>query len=130
MVSARGRRQQVEYARSIRAGRVIDVLARLVSDRGAPRYLRSDNGPEFVSSAILRWTTAEGIETAHIVETDARDDGGQTPSSQSGIPLVDYPVLSLSSAVVSTMRWNSARRSRCFWARCRTTRLLSSSFLM
>jgi putative transposase len=42
------------------------VLARLVSDRGAPRYLRSDNGPEFVSSAILRWTTAEGIETAHI----------------------------------------------------------------
>jgi Integrase core domain len=48
------------------AGRVIDVLARLVSDRGAPRYLRSDNGPEFVSSAILRWTTAEGIETAHI----------------------------------------------------------------
>ena|SRR5665213_88636 len=33
---------------------------------GVDRYLRSDNGPEFVSSAILRWTTAEGIETAHI----------------------------------------------------------------
>jgi len=56
----------IDVAGSIRAGRVIDVLARLVSDRGAPRYLRSDNGPEFVSSAILRWTTAEGIETAHI----------------------------------------------------------------
>jgi putative transposase len=56
----------IDVAGSIRAGRVIDVLARLVSARGAPRYLRSDNGPEFVSSAILRWTTAEGIETAHI----------------------------------------------------------------
>jgi putative transposase len=41
-------------------------LSRLVSARGAPRYLRSDNGPEFVSGAILRWTIAEGIETTHI----------------------------------------------------------------
>jgi putative transposase len=56
----------IDVAGSIRSGRVIDVLSRLVSDRGAPRYLRSDNGPEFVSSAILRWTMAEGIETAHI----------------------------------------------------------------
>jgi hypothetical protein len=41
-----------------------------------------------------------------------------------------HPALNLSRAVVSTMRWNSARRSRCFWARCRTTRLFSSNFLM
>ena len=33
----------------IRSGRVIEVLSRLVSARGAPRFLRSDNGPEFVS---------------------------------------------------------------------------------
>jgi putative transposase len=45
---------------------VIEVLAKLVSRRGAPRYLRSDNGPEFISTAVLRWVTAEGIETAHI----------------------------------------------------------------
>ena len=31
----------------IRSGRVIEVLSRLVSARGAPRFLRSDNGPEF-----------------------------------------------------------------------------------
>ena len=36
--------------RSIRSPRVIEVLSQLVSERGAPRYLRSDNGPEFVSS--------------------------------------------------------------------------------
>jgi putative transposase len=42
------------------------VLAKLVSTRGAPRYLRSDNGPEFISTAVLRWVTEEGFETAHI----------------------------------------------------------------
>lgn len=56
----------IDVAGSIRSGRVIDVLARLVSVRGAPRYLRSDNGPEFVSAAILRWVLSAGIETAHI----------------------------------------------------------------
>jgi hypothetical protein len=28
---------------------------RLVSTRGAPMFLRSDNGPEFVSKALLSW---------------------------------------------------------------------------
>ena len=56
----------IDVAGSIRSGRVIEVLAKLVSTRGAPRYLRSDNGPEFVSTAVLRWVTEEGIETAHI----------------------------------------------------------------
>ncbi len=53
-------------ARSIRSRRVIDVLARLVSLHGAPRYMRSDNGPEFVSHAILRWMEEAGVETALI----------------------------------------------------------------
>ena len=43
-----------------------ESLAWLVSSHGAPRYIRSDNGPEFVSKAILSWLTDEGIETAHI----------------------------------------------------------------
>jgi putative transposase len=50
----------------IRSARVIEVLSRLVSERGAPAFLRSDNGPEFVSRALLRWVTAQGIETALI----------------------------------------------------------------
>lgn len=57
----------IDVAGSIRSGRVIEVLARLVSVRGAPRFLRSDNGPEFVSTAILAWLTESGIHTAHIV---------------------------------------------------------------
>jgi hypothetical protein len=39
--------------RPVRSGRVIEVLSRLVSERGAPRYLRSDNGPEFVARTLL-----------------------------------------------------------------------------
>ena len=48
----------------IRSARVVDVLARLVSVHGAPRYLRCDNGPELISNAILKWTIDQGIETA------------------------------------------------------------------
>jgi putative transposase len=56
----------IDVAGSIRSRRVIEVLSQLISTHGAPRHLRSDNGPEFVSRAILEWLAAEGIETAHI----------------------------------------------------------------
>jgi len=56
----------IEVAGSIRSSHVIDVLARLVSTHGAPRHLRSDNGPEFVSRAILKWLGASDIDTALI----------------------------------------------------------------
>jgi putative transposase len=56
----------IDVAGSIRSARVIEVLSRLISERGAPRYLRSDNGPEFVSHAILEWLGHEKVETALI----------------------------------------------------------------
>ena len=56
----------IDVAGSIRSGRVIEVLSQLVSVRGAPKYLRSDNGPEFVSKAVLQWLLQAGIETAPI----------------------------------------------------------------
>lgn len=56
----------IDVAGSIRSTRVIEVLARLAGVHGAPRYLRSDNGPEFVSRAILRWLGSANIDTALI----------------------------------------------------------------
>jgi putative transposase len=56
----------IDVAGSIRSGRVIEVLSRLVSERGAPTVLRSDNGPEFVSKAVLKWSLNSGLETALI----------------------------------------------------------------
>lgn len=45
---------------------MIEVLTKLISARGAPHYLRSDSGPEFVSTALLSWFVDQGIETALI----------------------------------------------------------------
>ena len=56
----------IDVAGSLRSGRVIEVLSKLVSVRGAPTYLRSDNGPEFVSRAVLHWLQQAEIETAAI----------------------------------------------------------------
>ncbi len=56
----------IDVAGSIRSGRVIDVLARLVSVHGVPRHLRSDNGPEFIATAVLRWLQAAEIDSAFI----------------------------------------------------------------
>jgi putative transposase len=54
----------IDVAGSIRSGRVIEVLSRLVSIHGSPKHLRSDNGPEFVSRAVLKWLTQANIDTA------------------------------------------------------------------
>lgn len=56
----------IDVAGSIRSGRVIDVLAQLISVHGTPKVLRSDNGPEFVSRALLRWAAAEQLDIALI----------------------------------------------------------------
>jgi putative transposase len=56
----------IDVAGSIRSKCVIEVLARLIAAHGAPCYRRSENGPEFVSQAILEWLTGERIETALI----------------------------------------------------------------
>ena len=56
----------IEPAGSIRSTHVIAVLTRLISVHGAPRFLRSDNGPEFVSTAILAWLAEAKIDTALI----------------------------------------------------------------
>ena len=56
----------IEVAGSLRSKHVIGVLQRLISAHGAPRHLRSDNGPEFVSKAILKWLSQEQIATAYI----------------------------------------------------------------
>ena len=51
----------IDVAGSIRSHRVIEVLGKLISIHGAPAYMRSDNGPEFVSSALLKWIAQEQI---------------------------------------------------------------------
>jgi len=56
----------IDVSCAIRSKRVIDILTQLMSVHGTPRYLRSDNGPEFVSKAILEWASNESLELALI----------------------------------------------------------------
>lgn len=45
---------------------VVAVLAELVTERGAPAFIRSDNGPEFIAMAVRDWLGRAGIDTAFI----------------------------------------------------------------
>ncbi|MCE3237050.1 MAG: family transposase [Gammaproteobacteria bacterium] len=56
----------IDVSGAIRSARVIDMLNRLIRVHGAPRYLRSDNGPEFVSKALLEWAVKESLQLALI----------------------------------------------------------------
>jgi len=53
-------------ARSIDATATVAVLAGLTADRGAPVYVRCDNGPEFVGHALKRWCRSSGARTSFI----------------------------------------------------------------
>ncbi len=56
----------IEVERSITAEDVIDTLARLFRQRGAPAFIRSDNGPEFVAHALKRWLAISEVGTLYI----------------------------------------------------------------
>jgi len=56
----------IDVASGIRSGRVIEILKELVAQRGAPRHIRSDNGPEFLAYAVQDWLREAKIATAYI----------------------------------------------------------------
>jgi transposase InsO family protein len=45
----------IEVARSFTSRDVILTLQYLFAVRGAPRYIRSDNGPEFIAKELQAW---------------------------------------------------------------------------
>jgi putative transposase len=56
----------IDVASSFTASRVITVLERLVAETGAPAFIRSDNGPEFVALALRGWLMRQQIATLYI----------------------------------------------------------------
>jgi putative transposase len=56
----------IEVQRRIKAEEVLAILEYLFAVRGAPEYLRSDNGPEFVAEAIQTWLQKSGVHTLYI----------------------------------------------------------------
>jgi len=56
----------IEVGRSITSKGVIAVLEYLFMVRGMPRFIRSDNGPEFIADAIKGWLADKEVETLYI----------------------------------------------------------------
>ena len=52
--------------RSICAQTVVQNLKWLFMDRGAPEHIRSDNGPEFIATAVREWLAQSGCRTMYI----------------------------------------------------------------
>ena len=56
----------IRAGHSIRSSEVIETLAELMTDRGVPEHIRSDNGPEFTAKAVCEWLGKVGAKTLNI----------------------------------------------------------------
>jgi putative transposase len=52
--------------RAIKAIDVLELLQAAISEHGAPEYIRSDNGPEFIAQVIQQWLEDNQIQTIYI----------------------------------------------------------------
>jgi transposase InsO family protein len=56
----------LHVSRHITSQDVIEQLAILIQERGAPKFVRSDNGPEFIAIALREWLATVGTHTLFI----------------------------------------------------------------
>jgi putative transposase len=56
----------VEAYKSIKANKVVEILDNLLKMRGKPAYIRTDNGPEFISNELKKWAEDNRIEQKFI----------------------------------------------------------------
>ncbi len=56
----------IDVATTIRAAHVLAVVELVIGQHGAPAYVRSDNGPEFVAQAVQRWLQLRQVQTVYI----------------------------------------------------------------
>ncbi len=56
----------IEVDLSLPSARVIRALEQIIECHSKPRMIRCDNGPEYISGALLAWAECEGIRIEHI----------------------------------------------------------------
>ena len=61
--------------RNIRSPNVIETLAELMTGRGVPEHIRSDNGPELTARAIREWLGGVGARTLYIEPRSPWENG-------------------------------------------------------
>jgi putative transposase len=65
----------IRVERKLKAVDVLDVLSDLIILRGAPTFVRSDNGPEFIAKIVQDWITTVGTKTAYIAPGSPWENG-------------------------------------------------------
>lgn len=65
----------LEVGRRITAQDVVDVLIGLMHQRGVPRHIRSDNGPEFIAIAIGTWLKRSGVTALYVAPGSPWENG-------------------------------------------------------
>ena len=65
----------IEVAWSFKTQQVIEVLQYLFAVRGTPEHIRSDNGPEFVATAVTRWLDRAGVKALFIAKGSPWENG-------------------------------------------------------
>ena len=62
-------------ARRLRSEDVLAALAELFVTRGPPAHIRSDNGPEFIATAVQEWLARVGVKTLYITPGSPWENG-------------------------------------------------------
>jgi putative transposase len=52
--------------RALRSGDVLEWLQKAIAEHGAPKFLRSDNGSEFIAKIVQQWLKDQQIKTIYI----------------------------------------------------------------
>lgn len=65
----------IDVGRRMTSDDVLDRLSELFVSRGTPRYLRSDNGPEFTAKAVREWLARVGVGTLFIEKGSPWENG-------------------------------------------------------
>jgi transposase InsO family protein len=65
----------IEVQRRLSSQDVLDVLRDLFVERGAPEYIRSDNGAEFTAKAVRQWLKDVAVKTLFIEPASPWENG-------------------------------------------------------
>ena len=65
----------ISTARRLQSQHVLEVMADLFEIHGPPAYIRSDNGPEFVATALRTWLARLGVQTLYIEKGSPWENG-------------------------------------------------------
>jgi transposase InsO family protein len=52
--------------RQIGSAEVIALVKAAIAEHGAPQFIRSDNGPEFIAKDLQQWLAEQNIKTIYI----------------------------------------------------------------